>query len=176
MSDEPTPYTPHAIEKRNPDGLWYIAYPGHEAWAKIAPGDFVDVRNPTTTPLRALLNIGPDATLHVRLERTLIPVSEQLPQGVVRERLAGQKPLRRGFVRLEFTFPPGEVVRIPDVFWPALRTLDRRSGVIVSGAVPQLVLDGETNPPELHPALRVGEPEAPAPVGRRRRRDTGDTP
>jgi hypothetical protein len=170
MHDEPTPYRPHAIEKRTPDGLWFIAYPGPDAWAKISPGDFVDVRNPTLTQLRGLLNLGCDAQTHVRMERTLIPESEKLPPGVIRERLARSGPLRRGFVRMEFTFPPGEVVRIPAQFWPALRTLDPRSGVIVSGSVPQLVEAEETHPPELHPALRP-QPEEPAPVVRRRRRD-----
>ncbi|HEU4616819.1 MAG TPA: hypothetical protein VFV10_02205 [Gammaproteobacteria bacterium] len=162
-----TPYTPHPIEKQSPDGLWYINYPGHEAWIRIAGGDFVDVRNPTPNPLRALLNLGCDSALHAKMERVLVPEPERLPREVVQERLGRMAPLRRGFVRLGFEFPPEEIVRIPVWAWQALRVV--KEGRIITGAVPQLVEAGESDPPPLHPAL-VTDPTPRAPAARQRRR------
>jgi hypothetical protein len=162
-----TPYTPHALEKQTPDRLWYIDYPGDQAWARIAGGDFVAVRNPTPNPFRTLMNLGVDAALHTKMERVLIPEPERLSQHVMQERLARLAPLRRGYVRLLFTFPPDTVVSVPAWAWAALRVV--KDGRVIGGACPQLVEADEPNPPSMHPAL-VTEPAARPPAPQRRRR------
>lgn len=128
---------------------------GPEKWPQTtafgAKQGFTTWRNPATREVRIYLHLGPDPQLHTGFEMNLIPSQHRMSRAKATERIGLGQCLRREYNRLLICIPPGATLAIPAVYDRAIRTV--RDGIVISGYAPQLLIEGETDPPEIHPAL-----------------------
>jgi len=132
-------------------------YAAGDRWPLDVLDTFVEILNPSDREVRAEIWLGPDARLHVALER-MRPRKKQLSDASMRELLEARRPIRPAFMRCNLVIPPGATRRVPKSWLNALRTV--QSGHVVGGLAPMIQVVGE-EPLPLAEALREFQPPAP---------------